>query len=185
MWNRRENESPSTPSPSPGRDESITPSREFAAAPVRSGAIHNEGIVNIGQSICIRGELTGDEDLTIEGRVEGKIDLKEHNLTIGPKGRIQAEVRAKTVIVRGEVNGNVNAQERVELAETGRVIGDIVSPRIIIADGARFKGSVDMTGSDTVPKAKTDGKSSTQAAANAPVISDSLEQGAARAAARS
>jgi cytoskeletal protein CcmA (bactofilin family) len=137
--------------------------------------------VNIGQSICIRGELTGDEDLTIEGRVEGKIDLKEHNLTIGPKGRIQAEISAKTVIVRGEVNGNVHAGERVELAETGRVIGDIVSPRIIIADGARFKGSVDMTGKDTSVKAKPDSKAVTQAA----VITDSLESGASRAAARS
>ncbi|MCZ6747027.1 MAG: polymer-forming cytoskeletal protein [Acidobacteria bacterium] len=137
--------------------------------------------MNIGQSICIRGELTGDEDLTIEGRVEGKIDLKEHNLTIGPKGRIQAEIRAKSVIVRGEVNGNVHAGERVELAETGRVIGDIVSPRIIIADGARFKGSVDMSGKDTTARAKPEGKSVTQAA----VITDSLDPGASRAAARS
>jgi len=181
MWKSRESETPSTPSRSEGRDASITPSRDFVAAPARSGAIYNEGIVNIGQSICIRGELTGDEDLTIEGRVEGKIDLKEHNLTIGPKGRIQAEVRAKTVVVRGEVNGNVQAQERVELAETGRVIGDIVSPRIVIADGARFKGSVDMSGGDHVSKAKPDAK----AAGNAPIISDSIESGAARAAVRS
>jgi len=181
MWNRRENETPSTPSRSQGRDENITPSRDFVAAPARAGAIHNEGLVNIGQSICIRGELTGDEDLTIEGRVEGKIDLKEHNLTIGPKGRIQAEIRAKSVIVRGEVNGNVRAGERVELAETGRVIGDIVSPRIIIADGARFKGSVDMSGKDTTARAKPESKPVTQAA----VITDSLEPGASRAAARS
>jgi len=181
MWNRRENETPSTPSRSQGRDENITPSRDFVAAPARAGAIHNEGLVNIGQSICIRGELTGDEDLSIEGRVEGKIDLKEHNLTIGPKGRIQAEIRAKSVIVRGEVNGNVRAGERVELAETGRVIGDIVSPRIIIADGARFKGSVDMSGKDTTARAKPESKPVTQAA----VITDSLEPGASRAAARS
>ena len=181
MWNRRENETPSTPSQRQGRGENITPSRDFVAAPARSGAIQNEGIVNIGQSICIRGELTGDEDLTIEGRVEGKIDLKEHNLTIGPKGRIQAEIRAKTVIVRGEVNGNVQAGERVELAETGRVIGDIVSPRIIIADGARFKGSVDMTGSKNLSKGKPEGKAVTQAA----VITDGLDSGLSRAAARS
>lgn len=181
MWNRRENETPSTPSRREGRDENITPSRDFVAAPARAGAIHNEGLVNIGQSICIRGELTGDEDLTIEGRVEGKIDLKDHNLTIGPKGRIQAEIRAKSVIVRGEVNGNVHAGERVELAETGRVIGDIVSPRIIIADGARFKGSVDMSGKDVSSRAKQEDRTVTQAA----VITDSLESGTPRATARS
>ena len=102
--------------------------------------------MKIGQSICIRGELTGNEDLTIEGKVEGKIDLQEHNLTIGPNGCIQAEVGAKTVLIQGEVTGNIHARERIELADTGRVNGDIEAPRIVMADGARFKGSVDMSG---------------------------------------
>ncbi len=103
-------------------------------------------IVNIGQSLFIRGELTGSEDMTIEGKVDGKIDLKEHNLTIGPKGRIQAEVNAQTVVVQGKLTGNISASEKVELAKTSRVSGDIIAPRIIIADGARLKGSVDMSG---------------------------------------
>ena len=102
--------------------------------------------VNIGQSICIRGELTGSEDMTIEGKVDGEIDLTEHNLTIGPKGRIQAKVSAKAVVVQGEITGNITASEKVELAQTSRVSGDIITPRIIIADGARLKGSVDMSG---------------------------------------
>ncbi len=146
MWNRRETDTPAADPRAAKREPAGTPSRDFIAAPARGGASLNEGIVNIGQSICIRGELTGDEDLTIEGKVEGKIDLKEHNLTIGPNGRIQAEVGAKTVLIRGEVTGNISAHEKVELAETGRVNGDIVAPRIVIADGARFKGSVDMSG---------------------------------------
>jgi len=101
-------------------------------------------IVNIGQSIFISGELSGNEDLTIEGRVEGRIELRDHNLVIGPKGKIQAEIHAKTVTVHGEVVGNVRGDDRVEISNSGTVRGDIHAPRIIIADGARFKGSVDM-----------------------------------------
>ena len=99
----------------------------------------------IGKSICIRGELTGNEDLTIEGKVEGKIELKDHNLTIGSTGTIEAEVSAKKVTVDGQVTGNIAAGEKVELSESGRVKGDIVAPRVVIADGAQFKGMVDMT----------------------------------------
>ena len=101
-------------------------------------------VVNIGKSVFIKGELTGDEDLTIEGRVEGKIELKDHNLVIGPNGKINAEVNAKNVTVVGSVVGNINASEIVEIKTSGSVVGDLKSPRIHIADGAHFKGSVDM-----------------------------------------
>jgi cytoskeletal protein CcmA (bactofilin family) len=99
---------------------------------------------NIGASILIKGELQGDEDLIIDGRVEGKIDLREHNLTIGPNGKIKADLYARTIVVSGEVTGSAFAAERVEIAPSGRLMGDITSPRITIADGAHFKGSVDM-----------------------------------------
>jgi cytoskeletal protein CcmA (bactofilin family) len=88
--------------------------------------------------------LSGNEDLTIEGTVEGKIELKDHNLIVGSTGKIQAEVHAKAVNIQGEVQGNVRAEDRIEIATSGTVKGDLVAPRIIIADGARFKGSVDM-----------------------------------------
>jgi cytoskeletal protein CcmA (bactofilin family) len=101
-------------------------------------------LVNIGQSIQIKGELTGNEDLTIEGKVDGKIVLKDHNLTIGANGKIVAEVQAKTVMVIGELVGNITADDKVEVAATGAMKGDIVSPRVVLADGARFKGSIDM-----------------------------------------
>jgi cytoskeletal protein CcmA (bactofilin family) len=100
--------------------------------------------VNIGKSVVIKGELSGSEDLTIEGLVEGKIELKENVLTIGPNGKIKAEVFAKALIVQGEVNGNITATEKVEIRDGGSVDGDIVSPRVAIADGAHFRGSVDM-----------------------------------------
>jgi cytoskeletal protein CcmA (bactofilin family) len=100
--------------------------------------------VNIGQSIHIKGELTGNEDLVIDGQVEGTISLKDHHLTIGKNGKIQAAIQAKSVKIDGSVEGNVNAGEVVEITNSGSLQGDIVSPRIIISDGARFKGTVDM-----------------------------------------
>ncbi|HEX5109331.1 MAG TPA: polymer-forming cytoskeletal protein [Vicinamibacterales bacterium] len=101
-------------------------------------------VVNIGKSVVIKGELSGSEDLTIEGQVDGKIELKEHALTIGPNGKIKAQVFAKSVIVLGEVNGNVSATDKVDIRDGGSVDGDIVSPRVAIAEGAHFRGSVDM-----------------------------------------
>jgi cytoskeletal protein CcmA (bactofilin family) len=101
-------------------------------------------IVNIGKSVVIKGELNGSEDLTIEGHVEGTIQLKDHVLTIGPNGRIKAQVFAKAVIVLGEVTGNVTASDKVDIRDNGSVDGDIISPRVAIAEGAHFRGSVDM-----------------------------------------
>jgi len=101
-------------------------------------------IVNIGQSIHIKGELTGNEDLTIEGKVEGKVFLKDHNLTIGANGKITAEIQAKTVMVLGEVTGNITADDKVEVATSGSMRGDIMAPRVVLADGAKFKGAIDM-----------------------------------------
>lgn len=101
-------------------------------------------VVNIGKSVVIKGELNGSEDLTVEGNVEGKIELREHVLTIGPHGKIKAEVFAKSVIVLGEVVGNITASEKVDIRDNGAVDGDIVSPRVAIAEGAHFRGSVDM-----------------------------------------
>jgi cytoskeletal protein CcmA (bactofilin family) len=100
--------------------------------------------VNIGKSVVIKGELSGSEDLTIEGHVEGRIELRENVLTIGPNGKIRAEVFAKAVIVLGEVAGNVTASEKVDIRDNGSVDGDIISPRVAIAEGAHFRGSVDM-----------------------------------------
>lgn len=100
--------------------------------------------MNIGKSVVIKGELSGSEDLTIEGHVEGRIDLKDNVLTIGANGKIKAEVFAKAVVVLGEVSGNVTASEKVDIRDNGSVDGDISSPRVAIAEGAHFRGSVDM-----------------------------------------
>jgi len=101
-------------------------------------------IVNIGKSVVIKGELNGSEDLTIEGHVEGTIQLKDNVLTIGPNGKIKAQIFAKSVIVLGEVSGNVTASDKVDIRDNGSVDGDLIAPRVAIAEGAHFRGSVDM-----------------------------------------
>lgn len=144
------------------RDEAVrqpaqpaVPTNEAAAAAPAAQAVRPEtqptmksqnprDVVNIGKSVVIKGELNGSEDLTIEGHVEGKIELRDHVLTIGPNGRIKAELFAKSVVVLGEVIGNVSATEKVDIRENGSVEGDITSPRVAIAEGAHFRGSVDM-----------------------------------------
>jgi cytoskeletal protein CcmA (bactofilin family) len=109
-------------------------------------------IVNIGKSVVIKGELNGSEDLTIEGHVEGTIQLREHVLTIGPNGKIKAQVFAKSVIVLGQVHGNITASDKVDIRDNGSVEGDLISPRIAIAEGAHFKGSVDMQRKGNAPQ---------------------------------
>ena len=112
--------------------------------PIASQSHVGRDVVNIGKSVVIKGELNGSEDLTIEGHVEGRIELRDHVLTIGPNGKIKAELFAKSVVVLGEVIGNVSATEKVDIRENGSVEGDITSPRVAIAEGAHFRGSVDM-----------------------------------------
>ncbi len=104
----------------------------------------DKDVVNIGKSVVIKGELSGSEDLVIEGTVEGKVQLGEHVLTVGAHGKIKAEVFAKVVIVLGEVVGNITASEKVDIRDSGSVDGDILSPRVAIAEGAHLRGSVDM-----------------------------------------
>ena len=133
MWDKKETGARPT-----GEPATTTPA--YTPEPARSGG----RMANIGASIQIKGELQGDEDLTIDGRVEGKIELREHNLTIGANGRIKADLYAKHIVISGEVTGNAFAAERVEIAPSGKLNGNITAPRITIADGAHFKGSVDM-----------------------------------------
>jgi cytoskeletal protein CcmA (bactofilin family) len=100
--------------------------------------------MHIGKSVHIKGELTAKEEMTIDGTVDGRIVVESHQLTIGAHGRITAEVRAKSVIVHGKIVGNVTAEEKAEVRPGGVVEGDIHSPRVILIDGALFKGNIDM-----------------------------------------
>ena len=152
MWKRDEAVKPPTP-PAPAAP--VAPAAP--AAPAVSSTSYETSrsagrdVVHIGKSVVIKGELNGSEDLTIEGNVEGKIELKDHVLTIGSNGKIRAAVFAKSVIVLGEVVGNVSATEKVDIRDNGSVDGDIISPRVAIAEGAHFRGSVDMKRSAAAP----------------------------------
>jgi cytoskeletal protein CcmA (bactofilin family) len=103
----------------------------------------NDGTTIIGESILISGSLAGDEDLTVRGRVEGTLSLTR-TLVVEPTGQVKAEVQVKNCIIAGVVVGNVTATESVEITKEGRMVGDIAAPRVIIVDGASFRGRIDM-----------------------------------------
>jgi cytoskeletal protein CcmA (bactofilin family) len=103
-----------------------------------------DAMANIGKSISIKGDLTGNEDLVIEGKVEGKVELPNNQLTVGANGVVKAEISAKTVVVIGRVAGNVKGSERIEIQATGIVEGDVAAPRLVVAEGAVVNGSVQM-----------------------------------------
>ena len=102
-----------------------------------------QDVVTIGKSVVIKGELSSKEDLIVEGQVEGKVELDHNVLTVGPAGRIKAHLLAKKVIVMGKVNGNITATEAILVRETATVDGDLVAPRIGMANGASFRGQID------------------------------------------
>jgi cytoskeletal protein CcmA (bactofilin family) len=155
MWKRDEDVRPTV-----GRAAAVpAASTGMPAAPAAHGPdlegrrpMESKDVVNIGKSVVIKGELNGSEDLTVEGSVEGKIELRQHVLTIGPNGRIKAEVFAKAIVVLGEVVGNISASEKVDIRDNGKVDGNIVAPRVAIAEGAHFRGSVDMQPKSEAPK---------------------------------
>src|SRR6188472_2860595 len=166
MWKRDESPKPTVSQP-PSAPALVTPPQPASAAAQPDNRRIERDMVNIGKSVVIKGELNGSEDLTIEGLVEGKIELKDHVLTIGPNGKIKAQVFAKSVIVLGEVNGNVTATEKVDIRDGGSVDGDIISPRVAIAEGAHFRGSVDMQRKGGQPAAKETPKAASQPAPQA------------------
>ncbi len=98
----------------------------------------------IGRSIVIKGELSANEDLLIEGQFDGTVNLQEHCLTIGANGKVKAQVNARQVVILGNVTGNIHATEKIELRKSGSVTGDLASASIAIEEGAYFKGSIDI-----------------------------------------
>jgi len=142
----RQNESERGPSANPPRDTVQDAPRTDSSTARRSRetGTRSAGNINIGQSIQINGTLTGREDLTIDGVVDGTIELKDHVLTIGANGRIKADLNAKQIVIVGQVHGNITATDKVDIAPSGSVEGDIRSPRIAISDGAEFRGRIEM-----------------------------------------
>jgi cytoskeletal protein CcmA (bactofilin family) len=150
--NKYESEPGKTTTPTTPQQHTTTPTPAATTAPAPAPAasrpvepaVSSSKSANIGKSILVKGEITGSEDLAIEGKVEGKITLTGCRVSIGSTAQVSAEIVAKTVIVGGLVKGSVRAEERIEVASTGNVNGDLRAPRVVLADGAKFKGSIDM-----------------------------------------
>lgn len=163
MWKKDDVMPPTSSNPQP---EAPTPRPE----PRRPASTGSER-ATIGRSITIRGEVSGDEDLLIQGRIDGSVDLQEQSVTVGREGRVKANITARVVTVEGEVEGDLRAQEQVILRSAARVEGDISAPRVVLEDGATFRGLVDMgdpsrgekKAGEAAPTSKGSAKSGTDA----------------------
>jgi cytoskeletal protein CcmA (bactofilin family) len=169
MWkSRKEDEKPAYKPPAP--QTAVTPA-PHPVTPVRTVETpkmenYKSDVAHIGKSVVVKGELSGSEDLYLDGEVEGSIELRGNSLTVGPNGRVRANVHARDVVVHGKVDGNIRGTERVELKKSAVLNGDIATQRIVIEDGAYFKGAIDI---QKVEKAAGETKSaaaSTTAAAS-------------------
>ena len=137
MWKKSEpEEAHPQPAPAPMPQPQVTAPRP--APQVREQAV-------IGSTISIKGDLTGEEDLSIEGKLDGKIECRRHSITVGKNGRIKGDIYGKIITVEGAVEGNLYGEEQLILRQSGTVRGNIIAPRVALEDGSNFKGSIDMS----------------------------------------
>jgi cytoskeletal protein CcmA (bactofilin family) len=151
MWNKQSEKESTTITPQSKPAATPMPSPSPAAAPAATPSVAStsstrgsERPTHIGKSISLKGTITGAEDLYVDGKVEGSIDLAKHLVTVGLNGQIQADVTAREVVILGKLSGNVVAADRVEIKSQGALTGDVTCARISIEDGAFFKGGIDI-----------------------------------------
>lgn len=179
MWRRKDEDyapKPAyTPAPAPestkeGSTMATTSRGLDYEAPPRGGST-----ATIGKSVVIKGQIISREDLYLDGELEGSVELQEHRLTIGPNGRVHANVKAREIVIIGTVHGNVEASDKIEIRKEARLVGDIRTARIVIEDGAYFKGSIDITkpetGKQQASAAKAQAGSAAAAGVGAPTTS--------------
>lgn len=148
MWNKRKEEeyppkSAATPPPAPASQ--IKENAPMSTNPAPSHHVpESRGPAVIGKSVMIKGQIFSREDLTIDGEIDGSVELHEHRLTVGPNGKLQAGVKAREVVVLGTIHGNVEASDKIDIRKDAKLVGDIKTARIVIEDGAYFKGSIDI-----------------------------------------
>jgi cytoskeletal protein CcmA (bactofilin family) len=143
MWNKET--TPETPGSTMSKESKIPAAPMNASAGIRPTAPPTaRTLACLGSTITIKGEISSDEDLEIDGKVEGPISLRGHRLTVGRNAQLKTEITAREVIVYGNVSGNLHARDRVEIKKDGQVIGDITTSRISIEDGAYFKGRIEI-----------------------------------------
>ena len=158
MWNKRKEDEvpkheplaappkPATAAPNPvPLQKEATPMSNTSSTPLRSPEPDTaRGSATIGKAVKINGQIASQEDLYVDGDVEGTIELMNHKLTVGPNGKVHAGIKAREVVVLGVVQGNVEASDKLEIRKDAKLVGDIKTARIIIEDGAYFKGSIDI-----------------------------------------
>jgi cytoskeletal protein CcmA (bactofilin family) len=178
MWKFGKDEQKPAPPVAPTKTPAISPLSTTAAVsskeaspvePSKPAQPHRADVASIGKSVVIKGELSGSEDLYVDGEVEGSIELRGHSLIVGPNGRVRANVHARDIIIHGKVDGNLYGGERVELRKTAVLVGDIATQRIAIEDGAFFKGGIDVQKSDVKPQ-QTAAVAANSAAVSSPPV---------------
>ena len=153
MWNNKRREDDYTPKAAPAQPVAPEPQKEklpVSTAPLRTAELEpTRGAASIGKSVTIKGQIFSREDLVVDGEIEGAIELNEHRLTVGPNGRVRAGIKAREIVVLGTIDGNVEALDKIDIRKDAKLVGDIKTARIIIEDGAYFKGSIDIVKNET------------------------------------
>jgi cytoskeletal protein CcmA (bactofilin family) len=147
MWTRRkEEELPAarTSSPIPSPADLSREGIPISTAPTRVSEPGGGNAAAVGKSVVVKGQIFSREDLYVDGEVEGTIEVQEHRLTVGPNGKVHANVKAREIIVLGTVHGNMEAGDKIEIRSEAKLVGDLRTARIVIEDGAYFKGSIDV-----------------------------------------
>ncbi|MEO8098818.1 MAG: polymer-forming cytoskeletal protein [Acidobacteriota bacterium] len=116
----------------------------FPSRPVEVPVETSRGNAVLGKSVIVKGQIFSREDLTIDGEVEGNVELQEHRLTVGPNGKVMASIKAREIVIIGTVHGNVEASDKIDIRKDAKLVGDIRTARIVIEDGAYFKGNIDI-----------------------------------------
>jgi cytoskeletal protein CcmA (bactofilin family) len=173
MWNRRKDEefalkpASAPPTPSALAKEGIP----MSTLPGRTNEPHFDssrgGSAVLGKSVIVKGQIFSREDLTIDGEVEGTVELQEHRLTVGPNGKVLASIKAREIVVLGTIHGNVETTDKIDIRKDAKLVGDIKTARVVIEDGAYFKGNIDIVRAE-VPKPQPAPKPQPVASATAP-----------------
>ncbi len=146
MWNKRKEEEFVPKSAAPPKSAELA--REGIPMSTLPGRLPEpeapRGVATIGKSVVLKGQVLSREDLYIDGEVDGTIELLEHRLTVGPHAQVSATLKAREVVIMGSVRGNIEATDKIDIRKDAKLVGDIKTARIVIEDGAYFKGSIDI-----------------------------------------
>jgi cytoskeletal protein CcmA (bactofilin family) len=172
MWNRNRKDEDFTPNPIGPPPAPSEPAKEaIPMSTLPSPRSENSHNAVLGKSVIVKGQIISREDLTIDGEVEGTVELHEHRLTIAANGRVKASVKARELVVLGTIQGDVETTDKIEIRKDAKLVGDIKTARIVIEDGAYFKGNIDIVRPEAArpapAPAKPSGAASSQTSASA------------------